>query len=177
MNNRICRLSYAALLLAVFLPLNVSAHTDDVADQDEGVEYSGAEKMVVNVLESYAAAYAAADLVAIRNLTVANGSFSYFEGTSVDSSWAEYETHAAAEMPAFSDAHYVFTSIRPHVVGQMAYATFSWAMDVVIVSEQFEGGKHPVSMRGIGTAVLEKENAGWKLRHLQTAREKSAPAR
>ncbi len=77
-----------------------------------------------------------------------------------------------AEMPSFSEAQYVFSNIRPEVGKDFAFATFGWKMDVVVVSDQFEGGRHPISMQGIGTAVLLLEEGVWKLRHLQTVRAK-----
>ena len=52
----------------------------------------------------------------------------------------------------------------------MAFATFDWSLDVVVLSDQFEGGRHPVSMQGIGTAIFIKDEGEWKLRHLHTVR-------
>ena len=66
------------------------------------------------------------------------------------------------------------TDIEPFVSGNLAYATFEWAMDVTVVSDKFEGGRHPVSMSGRGTAVLIRQAGAWKLRHLHTAQ---APAK
>ena len=60
------------------------------------------------------------------------------------------------------------------------FATFDWEMDVVVLSEQFPDGRHPVSMQGLGTAILIREGEQWKLRHVHTARKqtptKPAPA-
>jgi ketosteroid isomerase-like protein len=50
----------------------------------------------------------------------------------------------------------------------MAYASFDYAMDVTVISEQFEGGAHPVSMRGKATVILVRDGADWKIRHLHT---------
>ena len=47
---------------------------------------------------------------------------------------------------------------------------------MTVLSDEFEGGKHPVSMRGLGTAILVQHDGGWKIRHLHTAREQQARA-
>lgn len=169
------RIQKSVLLFACVVIGNATAHTDEVDGENTALELSPREQSVVTILDAYAAAYAATDLDAIRNLTLSDGAFSYFEGASTDNSWDEYEHHAAAEMPSFSEARYVFSNVRPVVSEQMAFATFDWQLDVVVISEQFEGGRHPVSMRGVGTAVLIMEEGGWRLRHLHTAQAKAKP--
>ncbi|RMF97916.1 MAG: hypothetical protein D6727_04725, partial [Gammaproteobacteria bacterium] len=58
--------------------------------------------------------------------------------------------------------------------GQLGFATFDWRMAVTVLSERFEGGRHPVSMHGLGTAVLSRGPDGWRIRHLATARAREA---
>ncbi len=133
-------------------------------------------RAVVAVLEAFAAAYEATDIEAIRALTLPDGHFSHFEDTFADWSWDSYARHLAEELPLFSDTRYRLTNIRPEAGSAMAFATFDWAMDVVVVSDEFEGGRHPVSMQGLGTAVLVKTDPGWKLRHVHTVRDRAAGA-
>jgi len=133
-------------------------------------------RAVVAALEAFAAAYEATDIEAIRALTLPDGHFSHFEGTFADWSWDSYAGHLAEEMPLFAETRYRLANIRPEAGNAMAFATFDWALDVVVVSDEFAGGRHPVSMAGIGTAVLWKTDTGWKLRHLHTARQRSAGA-
>jgi ketosteroid isomerase-like protein len=147
-----------------------AAHSGDADKQTDKRVLDAEQRPVAELLEAYAAAYQGGDIDAIKALTLADGRFSFFEGAGADSDWHEYEEHLAAEMPAFSEARYSITAIQPEVQGNMAFATFSWSMDVVIISDQFEGGRHPVSMQGLGTAVLIKQGEGWKIRHLHTAR-------
>ncbi len=148
------------------------AHTDGPDSTAADGVLDARQQAIVEVLDAYATAYAATDLAAIRGLILDDGHFSYFEGASADWGWDAYAEHAAAEMPSFSEAQYVFSNIRPEVGKDFAFATFGWKMDVVVVSDQFEGGRHPISMQGIGTAVLLLEEGVWKLRHLQTVRAK-----
>ena len=109
------------------------------------------------------------DLSRVKPLLVAGDVFSYFECTFVNVGWQSYYDHMAPEMALFEKPSYRLTDIRPFVSGDLAYATFTWAMDVTVISEKFEGGRHPVSMNGKGTAVLSRVDGQWKIRHLHTA--------
>lgn len=131
-------------------------------------------RAVVGALENYAQAVTSNDLSRIKPLFVAGDDFSNFEGTFVNVGWQSYSEHMAPEMALFEKASYRLTDIRPFVSGDLAYATFAWAMDVTVVSNKVEGGRHPVSMHGMGTAVLSRVDGRWKIRHLHTAR---APAK
>ena len=152
------------------------AHEGPGEGPEAGRTLDAESRAVVAVLEAFAAAYAATDIEGIQALTLPDGHFSHFEGTFADWSWDSYAGHLAEELPLFSDTRYRLANIRPETGGAMAFATFDWAMDVVVVSDEFEGGRHPVSMQGIGTAVLLKTDRGWKLRHLHTARQRNASA-
>lgn len=129
-------------------------------------------RAVVGTLESYAQAVTSNDLSLVKPLVVAGDDFSYFEGTFVNVGWQSYYDHMAPEMALFEKPSYRMTDIRPFVSGDLAYATFAWALDVTVVSDKFEGGRHPVSMNGKGTAVLSSVGGQWKIRHLHTV---SAP--
>lgn len=126
-------------------------------------------KAVVATLQGYATAVAGKDLLKVKAFLVPGEDFTYFEGTFANYGWQSYSDHMAPEMALFEKPHYRFTDIRPYVSGNLAYATFDWAMDVTVVTDQFEGGKHAVSMRGRATAVLAKADGEWKIRHLHTA--------
>jgi len=69
---------------------------------------------------------------------------------------------------------YRIENIRAFADGQLGFATFDWRMAVTVLSERFEGGRHPVSMHGLGTAVLSRGPDGWRIRHLATARAREA---
>ncbi|MEQ1801876.1 MAG: nuclear transport factor 2 family protein [Gammaproteobacteria bacterium] len=150
------------------------------AHEGEGQKPAGAAssdpntRAVVGTLENYARAITSNDLSQIKPLFVPGDNFSYFEGTFVNIGWQSYSEHMAPEMKLFDKPSYRLTDIRPFVSGDLAYATFAWAMDVTVVSDKVEGGRHPVSMNGMGTAVLSRVDGQWKIRHLHTAR---APAK
>jgi hypothetical protein len=140
-------------------------HAPDGANAD----FSAAAQQVVDTLNGYTQAVASKDMVKIERYVVADEGFSHIEGTFTDIGWQSYREHLAPEMELFEDTRYTFTNFRPYVSGDMAYASFDYALDVTIRSDQFAGGKQPVSMRGKGTAVLIKAGDTWKIRHMHTA--------
>ena len=175
MGNRWAIAGQWVTVIAILLSGVSLAHTDNDDSAQAAAELGPEAQAVVATLDAFASAYESTNIEAIHQLTLADDRFSHFEGTFADWGWDSYAGHLAEEMPAFSETRYALTNIRPEVDGAMAFSTFDWSMDVVILSEQFEGGRHPVSMQGIGTAVLVKSGTDWKLRHLHTARAK-APA-
>lgn len=171
------RIFLAMTSLAGCVCAPVFAHEPEPARQGEErratapalTRLSSQARAVVRALEIYAAAVSSNDLARIRPLLVADADFSYFEGSFANFGWQSYYDHLAPEMAMFDQPHYRVSEIRPFVSGQLAYATFSWAMDVTVVSDKVAGRRHPVSMTGMGTVVLSRIAGQWKIRHLQTA--------
>ena len=170
--------SFVMALLMVSLLLGgtdlAGAHESDDRKATGAAASSPEARAVVRTLENYAQAITSNDLSRIKPLFVAGDDFSYFEGTFVNVGWQSYYDHMAPEMALFEKPSYRLTDIRPFVSGDLAYATFAWAMDVTVISDKVEGGRHAVSMNGKGTAVLSRVEGQWKIRHLHTAR---APAK
>ncbi len=170
-----------SFVMALLMMLLVVGGTD-LAAAHEGKDHKPAgavvsdpsARAVVGTLEDYAQTVTSNDLSRVKPLFVAGDDFSYFEGTFVNVGWQSYYDHMAPEMALFEKPNYRLTDIRPFVSGDLAYATFAWAMDVTVVGDKVEGGRHAVSMDGRGTAVLSRINGQWKIRHLHTAR---APAK
>ena len=163
----------AGVLAASGFP--AGAHEGEEDGMPAPAEFSAEQQAVADVLAEYAAAFQNSDIAAIRALTTVAGGFSFFEGTFADFSWDSYAKHLGEEMPLFAETAFSITNVRPEIGGGMAFATYDWALDVVVLSEEFEGGRHPVAMRGVGTAVFVPTDAGWKIRHIHTARA-TAPA-
>ena len=157
--------------------LNVAnAHENEGNEGEQAIDLSAEEQQVVDTLNAYAKTFAGGDIAQIEHYFFTDEQFSSFEGTSADWGWESYRGHLAAELPSMSGTQYRFDAIRPHVVGDLAYATLDYAMDVTVLSDQFEGGKHPVSMRGVATVVLARDGDVWKIRHLHTARKRQQAA-
>ena len=87
---------------------------------------------------------------------VADGDFSSFEGSFVNFGWQSYYDHVAPEMAMFEQPHYRVSEIRPFVSGPLAYATFSWGMDVTVISDKVAGGRHPVAGRRRVAAAVRR---------------------
>ncbi len=138
--------------------------------QEEAV-FSEEEQKIIDLLNRYSSAVEAKDISRIEQLVVADEGFSHIEGTYMDIGWASYREHLEPEMAMFGDTTYSLGEIRPYVSGDLAFATFQYEMNVVVLSKEFEGGRHPVSMRGRATAVLTKAKGDWKIKHMHTARE------
>jgi ketosteroid isomerase-like protein len=155
---------------------NIVAHQGDDDEAQSSAALDTEQQAVVNTLEAFAVAFQNANVDAIRTLTLADDGFSHFEGAFVDWSWDSYAGHLAEEMPLFTETRYQVSNVRPETQGGMAFATYDWNMDVVVVSDEFEGGRHPINMNGIATAVLVKSGDDWKIRHMHTARAKALPA-
>lgn len=168
------RQGLAALACTLLLSGPAGAHEGEHTPAAAAAPLTGDARAVAAVLGQYADALSANDLGRVQPLLVAGDAFSYFEGSHVNRGWQSYHDHLAPEMAMFEKPAYRITDLRPFVSGDLAYATFSWAMDVTVVSAQFEGGRHPVSMTGKGTAVLSRIAGEWRIRHLHTAQ---APAR
>ncbi len=164
----------SALACALLAAGSAYAHEGESHAPAAAAPLAGEERAVAEVLGQYAAALSANDLARVRPLLVAGDAFSYFEGSFVNVGWQSFHDHLAPEMAMFERPSYRVTDLRPFVSGDLAYATFSWAMDVTVVSPKFEAGRHPVSMAGKGTAVLSRIDGQWRIRHLHTAQ---APAR
>lgn len=151
-------------------------HEGEEQGKEQLAPLSAAEQEIADFLAAYAKAFASGDLQRIETFFIADERLSYFEGTFVDRGWASYRKHLAEELPVFSDTSYTISDIRPQVDGNMAFATYSWGLDTIVISDQFEGGKHPVNMRGIATAILVRDSDQWRFRHVHTAREAAAAA-
>jgi len=152
----------------------VCAHEGETHDPPASAPLAGSALAVAEVLGQYATALTANDLEAVRPLIADESAFSYFEGSHVDRGWQDYHDHVAPEMALFEQPIYRISDVRPHVVGDLAFATYAWTFDVTVRSAEFEGGRHRVSMTGTGTAVLSQTAGQWRIRHLHTS---MAPAR
>jgi len=128
---------------------------------------------IVTFLEEYAVAQQSKDIVAIEKFVMTDDSFTSLEGTYEDIGWASYRKHLTDELPLFNDYSYELTNIRPTVMGNVAYATMDYDTKITVLSDQFEGGKHLLTLRGKATIILVKNNGMWKISHMHTASKKS----
>jgi len=129
-------------------------------------------RAVVAVLNAYTEAVEHNDMAAIERLVVDDDGFSSFEGTYADWGWASYRDHLGPEMAMFRNTRYHFSNMHPYVSGDMAYVPMDYSLSLTIESDQFEGGRHDISMKGKATFILTRAEDGWKIRHMHTVQQR-----
>ncbi|MHA6287162.1 YybH family protein [Maricaulis sp. CAU 1757] len=125
-----------------------------------------AEPAVEEVLEGYSQALSDEDVAAAEQWVLAEGTdFTIFEGSGSDVGWAEYRDHHLA--PEFAAEHvefhvYDWSEYSVTVDENLAVATFDIRMEYTMRGEARERNGH-------GTAVLQRTEQGWRIRHLHTS--------
>ena len=119
---------------------------------------------VVATLTNYAAAIQSKDMAEIEKYAVTNNDFTIFEGGHINWGWADYrDHHLGPELKQFLEIKYSFADIKPHIYGDIAYATLKSSIAVKMERREFEG-------ESLATAVLVKRDGNWKIKHLHTSR-------
>lgn len=95
-------------------------------------------------------------LYAGQNLTI-------IEGAGINRGWVDYrDHHLVPELKEFSDFKYRPFEIEPHVRGNLAWVVFRYALQAAMPERS-------VDIIGRGTAVLERTDGKWLIRHTQTS--------
>ena len=119
---------------------------------------------VTETLTKYAAAIQNKDMAEIEKYVVTTDEFTIFEGGHINWGWADYKDHhLGPELERFIEITYSFADIKPHVYGNMAYATLKSSIAVKMKEREFAG-------ESLVTAILVKSGDGWKIKHLHTSR-------
>lgn len=152
--------SIAALILVIAavagfnFSAGVSAQTDEV-------------KAVTDVLTREAAAVEKGDLAALDKIWANSEDVTVFESGHANYGWTDYRnTHLAPELKEFKNTKYAFSDLKVKTSGNLALATFKYALAADI-------GARKVESSGLGTAVLEKRGGRWQIVHWHS----SAPSR
>lgn len=119
---------------------------------------------VTETLTKYAAAIQGKDMAEVEKYVVATDAFTIFEGGHINWGWADYKDHhLGPELKQFIEIKYSFADIKPHVYGDVAYATLKSSIAVKMEAREFDG-------ESLATAILVKTDGGWKIKHLHTSR-------
>ena len=152
--------SISALVLAIAAVVGFNFYTSVSAQTDE-------VKAVTDVLTREAAAVEKGDLAALDKIWANDESVTVFESGHANYGWADYrDNHLAPELKEFKNTKYAFSDVKIKVSGEMALATFKYAL-----SADFKERK--INSSGLGTAVLEKRQGKWRIVHWHS----SAPPR
>jgi hypothetical protein len=124
------------------------------------------EAVVQSVLDKYALAMEQKS-VELMEQAVIPGDFSTIESGYPNWSWEDFrDNHLLVEMDTFTDVNYEIKLIAGELKGALGFAVYTYT-----ASGKAQG--NPVSITGLGTAILEETSAGWRIHHLHTSAPRS----
>lgn len=148
----------ACLGLAVLWPAGARAQAHDMHQ----AHHADAATAARQTLEALFAAAERKDLVALDSL-YAGDSLLVMEGSGINRGWADYrDHHLGPELAEFRDFKYRPFDIEMRVSGDLAWATFRYALSA-------STAERAIDAVGRGTAILERRGNRWVVRLTHTA--------
>ncbi len=127
------------------------------------------ERAVSSTIVAVFAAAERNDMHALDTL-YAGDSLTVMESTGINRTWADYrDHHLAPETKEMKNFRYRPFEIEPHVSGNLGWAIFRYHLGA-------ETGGRTLDNIGRGTAILEKKNGKWIVRHTHTASRARRPS-
>lgn len=124
---------------------------------------SGDEAAVRDVLLKSASSFEKNDVAGATSVWVNDESLTVFEGGHVNSGWADYrDHHLVPEMGEMKNTKYALSEMKIHLAGKTAWATFKYTISADTMRK---GQPRHIDGGGLGTAILEKRNDGWRIVH------------
>ena len=132
------------------------------------------EVAVRDVLLRSASSFAKNDIAEATKVWANDESLMIFESGHANYGWADYrDHHLVPEMGEMKNTKYEFSDIKIHLAGNTAWATLKYT----IAADFMDNGKpRHVDGGGLGTAILEKRNGGWRIVHWHSSAPRRAPA-
>ena len=132
------------------------------------------EAAVRDVLLRSASSFAKNDIAEATKVWANDESLTIFESGHANYGWADYrDHHLVPEMGEMKNTKYEFSDIKIHLAGNTAWATLKYT----ISADVMENGKtRHVDGGGLGTAILEKRNDGWRIVHWHSSAPRRAPS-
>ncbi len=125
-------------------------------------ELTVAESEIQRVLDTYASAMEQKS-VELMEQAVIPGDFSTIESGYPNWTWEDFrDNHLLVELDTFTDVNYDIRLIAGEQQGGLGFAVYEYT-----ASGKVQG--NPVSVSGLGTAILEKSAASWRIHHLHTS--------
>jgi len=153
-------------LIAPFIGFCAPAVNADPVHTYTAQERAAGLDAPTQVLLAWAQAIGDKDIAAMGKLVMDKANdFTVFEGSGVNTGWADYrDNHLAPEFanPDLVFQTYAFDNISTSQDGDLAYSIFSIKMVYT-----YKGEKK--SRTGRGTAVMVRDGDTWKLVHLHTS--------
>jgi ketosteroid isomerase-like protein len=162
--------SHAARVLTVVAVIAVTSSLAGTVDEPHQAklpsavtDWSAAEAAITETVQAYYTALSRGDIQALESFVLDDERFVMLEGRHSNWSWPDYrDHHLAGELEDLSKVRFRLSFYRVAVGGTLGYATFAYE---VLPKE----GPEMDFGRGFATAVLERTDDGWKLRHLHTS--------
>ena len=124
------------------------------------------ETAIQQVLDTYSRAMSEGSVEVMAQAVIA-GDFSTIESGYPNWSWEDFrDSHLLAEFQMFSEVSYKIELIVGELQGELGFAVFSYT-----ASGSFNGKASSIS--GLGTAVLELTEDGWRIHHMHTSAPRS----
>lgn len=158
-----------AVAVAMTVALAGRANAQDHAHAGHQATPSAEVASVIQAIQALFAAAERGDLAALDSI-YAGDSLLVIEGSGINRGWTDYrDNHLAPELKEFSNFRYRPFEIEARVSGNLAWATFRYAL-----SADLPNGKADVV--GRGTAILERRGARWIVRLTHTASRARRPS-
>jgi hypothetical protein len=138
------------------------AHNDMTKAIKEYRELTPTEQAVQAVLDTYGRAMEEKS-VEIMEQAVIPGDFSTIESGYPNWTWEDFrDNHLAVEIQMFEDVDYQIDLIVGETQGSLGFAVFRYT-----AAGKAQGKS--ISISGLGTAVIEETEDGWRIHHLHTS--------
>jgi len=124
------------------------------------------ETTIQAVLDTYAQAMEQKS-VEVMEQAVIPGDFSTIESGYPNWTWEDFrDNHLLVEMDTFTDVDYDIKLISGEFQGSLGFAIYQYTASGKIQDKT-------VSISGLGTAILEQTDDGWRIHHLHTSAPRS----
>ena len=125
-------------------------------------ELSAEEAIIQDVLDTYARAMEKKS-VEVMEEAIIPGDFSTIESGYPNWTWEDFrDNHLLVEMDTFTDVNYEIQLISGEFSGSLGFAIYQYTASGKMQDKA-------VSISGLGTAILEQTDDGWRIHHLHTS--------
>ena len=154
----------------LFAAVSATAHEPPKKTPPPASTASSNNDPVAAVLMRNAQGFETGDLAMLDTVWANDESVTVFESGYANYGWVDCrDHHLKPEINEMKNVKYTLSDIRTRVSGNTAWATFKYALAADLEERHVEAA-------GLGTAVLEKRGADWKIVHWHTSAPRSKPA-
>lgn len=123
-----------------------------------------------DVLLRNAKGFETGDLKLLDGIWAHDPGVTVFENGHANYGWQDYrEHHLKPELEEMKNVQYRLSDIKTRMDGKTAWATFKYTISADLKERHVDGV-------GLGTAVLENRDGGWKIVHRHTSAPRKPPA-